>query len=261
MDSIIVRTSPPGGRMRWTARSAALVLTLASLSLAQEAPDPFLPERILAPNALVHLSVPQSASISEDYAKSNLAKLVNHPEVKGFWDSFNSWWTRRRTQPAGGQPSFNDQAKQMIGLTIDEVWDLLQGPLSFSLYDVPMGEEHKLDLVLTLGAPDAGKLEKAASALKEAAKKNGSLKDGEYAHAGVTVREFGDNHLRLYYTVIQKTLLVTTQQARIEQLIDAAADKAFAGLREDAAFKAARARVAPDNRHFFLLYLNLGQTI
>ncbi|HLY09761.1 MAG TPA: DUF2950 family protein, partial [Planctomycetota bacterium] len=140
-------------------------------------------------------------------------------------------------------------------------WDLLQGPLSFSVYDVPMGDPHKLDLVLTLGAPDAAKLEKAAVKLKEAAKRNGAPKEGEYSRAGSTIREFGEDPLHLYYTVLQKTLIVTTQQARIEQIVDGAADKAFAGLREDAAYKTARTRVAPDNRHFFLLYYNLGQTL
>ena len=247
--------------MRWYSRSAALFLALASLSVAQEAPDPFLPERILGQNALIHLSIPQSASLSDDYAKSNLSKLVNHPEIRPFVASFESWWKRRKTQPAGGKPSFNDQAREAIGLSIDEVWDLLQGPLSFSLYDVPVGGPHKLDLVLTLGAPDPVKLEKAAAALRDAAKKGGNLQEKETAHGGLTIREFGDAELRLYYTVLQKTLVVTTQMERIVQMIDAAADKTFAGLREDAAFKTARARVSPDNRHFFLIYLNLGQTL
>jgi hypothetical protein len=247
--------------MRWYARSAALILALASLTLAQDAPDPFLAERILPQNALVHLAIPQSAFLSGDYAKSNLSRLVNDPEVRPFVASFESWWIRRKTQPAGGRPSFNDQVRETIGLTIDEVWGLLQGPLSFSIYDVPMGDPHKLDLVLTLGAPDPSKLEKAAAALKDAAKRNTALKEGEYARAGVTIREFGDDQLRLYYTVLQKTLIVTTQQARIEEIADGAADKAFAGLREDAAYKTARARVSPDSRHFFLAYLNLGQTL
>ena len=247
--------------MRWYARSAALILAFASLTLAQEAPDPFLAERILPQNALVHLSIPQSAALSADYEQSNLARLVHDPEVRPFIASLESWWIRRKTQPAGGRPSFNDQARETIGLTIDEVWALLQGPLSFSVYDVPMGDPHKLDLVITLGAPDPSKLEKAAAALKDAAKRNASLKEGEYSRAGVTIREFGDDQLRLYYTVLQKTLIVATQQARMEQIADAAADKAFAGLREDSAFKAARALVAPDHRHFFLAYLNLGQTL
>jgi hypothetical protein len=247
--------------MRRTARSATLILAFATLCIAQEAPDPFFPEKILAQNALIHLSIPQSAFLSADYAQSNLSKLLNDPEVRPFIASFETWWKRRKTQPAGGAPSFNDRARQEIGLSIDEVWDLLQGPLSFTMYDGPISETHKLDLVLTLGAPDPEKLMKAAGALKEAAKRNNSLRDGEYARGAVTIREFGDEHLRLYYTVLQKTLVVTTQQARIEQLVDAAADPAFAGLREDAAFKSARARVSPDNRHFFLAYLNLGQVL
>jgi len=153
-------------------------------------------------------------------------------------------------------------SKQMTGLTIDEIWDLLQGPLSFALYDVPSSDQHKLDLVLSLGAPDGAKLEKAAFALKENLKQQGgNLTEGEYARAGATIREFGNNELRLYYTLIQKTLIIATRQERMDQIVDAAADKNFAGLREDAAFKAARARVAPENRHFFLLYANIGQTL
>jgi hypothetical protein len=251
--------------MRPYARAAALVLALATLCLAQEAPDPFLPERILPQNALVFLSVPQSAAVSQDYAGSNLAKLLAHPEVKGFLAPFEAWVNRRKTQPApaGGRPvpSLNEQAKALIGLSVDEILDLLQGPLTFSLYDVPLSDQHKLDLVLTLGAPDAGKLEKAAAALKENLKQQNNLKEGEYSRAGATIREFGDNSFRLYYTILQKTLIVATRQERMDQIVDGAADPAFAGLREDAAFKPCRARVAPDNRHFFLLYANLAQAL
>lgn len=251
--------------MRWYARSAALMFALASLTIAQEAPDPFLPERILGRNALLHLSIPQSASLSGDYAKSNLSKLVNHPEVRGFVASFESWFQKRKTQPVqknGRQePSWNDMARETIGLTIDEVWELLQGPLTATLYDVPLGEQHKVDFVLTLGAVDPAKLEKGAKAFRETIKKNSNVKEGEFAHAGVTIREFGDDQVRIYFALVQKTLIVTSQQARIEQMIDAAADKAFAGLREDAVFKAARAKVSADNRHFFLFYANLGHAL
>src|SRR6185295_2056646 len=126
-------------------RTAALGLALATLTIAQEAPDSFLAERILAPNALLFLSLPQSASITDDYAKSNLAKLVNHPEIKSFTGPLESWWKKRKTQPAnvGGRmtPSYNEMARQMTGLTIDEIWDLLQGPLSFAVYDVPSSDQ------------------------------------------------------------------------------------------------------------------------
>jgi hypothetical protein len=125
---------------------------------------------------------------------------------------------------------------------------------------VPLSEQHKLDLVFTLGASDGPKLEKAAAALKENLKQQNNLKEGEYNRAGLTIREFGDESFRLYYTFVQKTLVVATRQERIEQIADGVADKNFAGLREDAAFKPCRARVAPDNRHFFLLYANLAQT-
>jgi len=178
--------------MRPFARAAALVLALATLTIAQEAPDPFLPERILPQNALVFLSIPQSAAVSQDYGGSNLAKLINHPEIKGFTAPFEAWLNRRKTQPtqAGGRPgpSLNEQSKAMIGLSVDEILELLQGPLTFALYDVPLSDQHKLDLVFTVGAADAGKLEKAAAALKENLKQQGNLKEGEYSRAGATVR-------------------------------------------------------------------------
>ena len=252
--------------MRPSIRAALLGLALAGLTIAQEPPDSFLAERILPPNALVYLSVPQTAAGSEDYAKSNLAALVNHPEIKSFTGPFESWWKKRKTQPAnvGGrmEPSFNDMAKGMTGLTIDEIWDLLQGPLAFAAYDLPLSDQHKLDLVLTLGAPDGGKLEKAAAAIKDTLKQQGgNLKEGEYSRAGTTIRDFGDDAFRLYYALIRKTLVVATRQERMDQIADAAADPNFAGLREDPPFKAARSRLAPENRHLFLLYANIGQAL
>jgi hypothetical protein len=247
--------------MRSIVRGAALALTLATLTLAQEAPDPFLAERILPQNALVYLSMPQNSWKSPEYATSNLFKLINHPEIKAFSEPIQKWLNKRKTQQVGNQPSINDTVKQMTGLSLDEIETLYEGPISFALYDVPMSDQHKLDLVFTLGAPDLAKLEKAAATLKENLKQQGNLKEGEYSRAGTTVREFGDNAFRVYYAFIQKTLVVATRQERMDQIVDAAADKAFAGLREDASFKAARARVAPENKHFFLVYLNLGQAL
>lgn len=246
------------------ARAAVLILALGSLTLAQDAPDSFLAERVLPQNALAFLSIPQSPATSADYAKSNLAKLVNHPEIKSFLAPFEAWVNKRKNQPApaGARPAppFNEQSKAVTGLTIDEIWDLLQGPLGFAVYDVPISPQHKIDLVLTLGSPDGAKLEKAASTLKDTFKAQNNLKEGEYTRAGLTIREFGDDNLRLYYTFIQKTLILATRQERIDEIADGAANAAYAGLKEDPAYKAARARVSPDNRHFFLLYANLAQT-
>jgi len=52
--------------MRPIARTLALGLVLATLTLAQEAPDSFLAERILPQNALVFLTIPQSALVTGD---------------------------------------------------------------------------------------------------------------------------------------------------------------------------------------------------
>src|SRR5678815_3241354 len=112
--------------MRPSARAAALVLLLATMSLAQEAPDPFLAERILPQNALAFLSIPQSAGLADDYAKSNLAKMIEHPEVKSFTEPLEKWWKKRKTQAVQDNgraiPSFNEQCKMMTGLTVDEIW-------------------------------------------------------------------------------------------------------------------------------------------
>jgi hypothetical protein len=255
----------PGGFMRPISRAVVLILGIASLTMAQEAPDPFLAERILPQNALVFLSIPQSSFLSAEYAKSNLAKLVDHPEIRSFIGPLESWWKRRKTLPvqAAGRmtPSFNDQIKEMTGLTIDEIWELLQGPLSCAVYDLPVGDPHKLDVVLTLGASDGAKLEKAAVALKDGFRRNGGVKEGEFARGGTTIHEFGNNSFRVYHALIRKTIIVATRQERIEQIVDASVDKAFAGLQEDPAFKAARARVAPESRHLFLFYANLTQTL
>src|SRR5258706_3373599 len=124
--------------MRPIARSAALILALASLTLAQEEPDPFLAERILPQNPLVYLSIPQSATVAQDYAKSNLARLINHPEIKSFFQPFEAWLNKRKTKAAqganGASPSFNEQSKGLTGLSIDEFLDLLQGPLAVAVY-------------------------------------------------------------------------------------------------------------------------------
>lgn len=239
-------------------RTLAALALLAALLGGQEPPDPFLTERILSPGALLYLSVPQSPAASEDYAKSHLARLFRNEEVASFLEPLEKWWKRRKTE-AGADPSWNDAVKEFTGFTIDELWDLLGGPLSAAVYDLPLNEEHALDIVLSLGAADPNRLSKAAATFKETLRKNGAnLAEGEFRHQGATVYELGVDEVKFFYTVTQKTLLVATSQDRIRKVLDAAADKTAQGLRADPKFKAARARAAPGDRHLALLYLDLS---
>lgn len=238
---------------------AAPALLLCLAALGQEAPDPFLMERVLPPGALLYLAVPQSARLSEDYRQSHLARFLENEEIRPFADSLLKWWKRRKNDGVRGEPSWNELLRQMWGLSIDELWDLLGGPLSLAVYDLPFNEEHKLDLVLSLGSPDAKKLSGAVAKLKAAAKQQGAnLAEGEFKHQGTTVHEVALDDFKLYHALVGNTLVVTTDQERIETIISAFGDQEFAGLREDPAFKGARARVAAENRHFLLMHLNLS---
>jgi hypothetical protein len=249
--------------MRTPVLAALLTGLLAPLAFVQEGPDPFLMERILPPGTLLYLSVPQSPAASEGYLKSNLRAALEHPEVRPFIESFETWWKRRKTEalPAANpqNPSWNDVVRNEVGLSIDEIWDLLGGPLAFALYDVPLNEEHKLDLVLGLGAPDAGKLQQAATRIKDALKKSaGEVLEGEFAHGGTKVCEISIHRTSFYYALVEKTLVVATARERMEKIISAAADPALPGLRQDARFKEARARTAPDDRHLALAYADVA---
>ncbi len=239
-------------------RIPVLGAVLAALAVGQGAPDPFLMERLLPQDALLYVSVPQSASLAEDYKKSHLARLVDHPEIRAFTAPVEAWWKKRKNEATATGPSWNEMVRESAGLTIDEIRDLLQGPLSFAVYDVPLNEERKLDLVLSAGA-DTAKLRRAAESFKAALKRQGAeLQESEYQHRGTTVYGLGMGDFRFFYAVVERTFVFATLQQRLEGIIAAAADRTFAGLREDPKFKSARARVAPENRHLLLAWLNVS---
>lgn len=249
------------------ARAAALALALASLSFGPQAgPDPHFLERLLPPDALFYLSIPQSPAASEDYARSALARFWEHPEIRAFREPIERWWHKRKTEPVqfAGEvlPSWNDAVRQEVGLSIDEIWDLLGAPLGFAVLDLPVNEQHKLDLVLSLGAPDPAKLRRAVGELKKTAQRQAQdLTEGEFRHEGVTVHEFGSNEIRFYFAFVENTLLVTTLAERIQGLISAAAGRDAKALRGHPAFSAARGHAVPENRHFFLSFLNTAAVL
>ena len=45
--------------------------------------EPFLMEKILPQNALLHLSIPRSEKVALGYVGSNLKKMLDHPEIRG----------------------------------------------------------------------------------------------------------------------------------------------------------------------------------
>jgi hypothetical protein len=251
-----------------SARAATLALALTTLSFGlQAAPDPHLLERLLPPDVLFYLSIPQSSAASQDYARSGLARFWEHPEIRAFRRPIERWWHKRKTEPVqfAGEvfPSWNDAVRQTVGLSIDEIWEVLRAPLGFALLDLPVNEQHKIDLVLSLGAPDLGKLRRTLDEFKKAVQRNapGRLAEGEFRHEGVTVHELGSDEVRFYFAFVENTLLVATQAERMKGLISAAADRNFKGLRANASFAAARRHVAPENRHFLLSFLNTAAVL
>jgi hypothetical protein len=81
--------------MRTPLMPILLAVLLAPVAFVQEGPDPFLMERVLPPGAILYLSIPQSPAASEGYLKSNLRAALEHPEVRPFIESFETWWKRR----------------------------------------------------------------------------------------------------------------------------------------------------------------------
>lgn len=235
-------------------RSAGLALAALLLGVVQDAPaDPFAGERWLPPGPLFYLQAPGT---SKDYPTSALKRFLDHEEIRAFLEPVEAWVESRKTKPATPDaPPLDEMARAVTGLSIDEILGVFEGPLSAALYDLPLGPERHLDLAFTLG--DAGgTLPRAASRLREALKRqNPRLSEGEFKHQGVVIHEIGDDELRIYSAVVQKTLIVATRQSRIEQIVAAAAAPG-ASLKDDAGYTAARARVAPDDRHLAFAWLD-----
>ncbi len=245
--------------MRRFAQGAFLALLLGPPTAGQESADPDLMERVLAPDALLYLSIPRSDGIPEAYRGSNLHKLVNHPEVRDLIGPLERHWAKRKneaaTGPKGEIPSWNEQFRSEAGLTIDELREFLRGPLSLAVYDLPSGEGHALDLAFSLGAADAEKTRKQAGLLLEALrKKAGTFTESESPHEGTVIREIAADELAFFYAMVRKNLVLATNPDRLRKIISVAA--APPAALPEGRFKTARARVSPDNLHFFLLHLD-----
>src|SRR5687767_8644333 len=183
--------------MRLVTRLSALLVAAGALGLTQERLDPFAMERLLAPGALLYLSVPQSPAASEDYAGSAVRRFWENDEIRAFKAPFEAWWVKRKTQgvqlpgrPAS--PSFNDIVRAETGLSIDELWQVFSGPLTAAIYDVPLGQAHSLDIVLALGAPDLAALQRLAGQAKDVLKRGGGFQNGQFAHEDRTLHELGN---------------------------------------------------------------------
>jgi hypothetical protein len=248
--------------MHTVTRISALLAMASAFGLAQERLDPFALERLLAPGALLYLSVPQSPAASEDYAKSAVKRFWENDEIRAFKAPLENWWAKRKTQgvqlpgrPAS--PPFNEIVRAETGLTIDELWQVFSGPFSAAVYDVPAGGAHALDLVLALGSPDIAALQRLSGQAKDVLKRGGGgVKDGQFTHEGRTLYELGNDQIKLYYTFLENHLILTTLQPRLEQIVTASVKKQGPALRDAADFKGARARIAPDNRHLLHLHVN-----
>lgn len=239
---------------------AALVLFSSPIVLSsQDAADPFLLEKLLPSDTILYLSIPNDPARGEDFRKSNLHNLLNHPEIRFFLEPFERYLAKRknedRERPGGTEPSWNRLLQHGIGLTIDELFRLLQGPIGFAVVDLPVNPEHTLDLVFTLGADDAGRLEESAAKFREAILKNNpSLEEGEYQFQGKTIRRIGDNELTLFHAVLGRTLIVATSQNRIEDLLSRKEAKPLASHDP---FRTVCSHVSPDRNHLFLGYLSV----
>ena len=245
---------------------ALLAIGLALVS-GQDKPDPFALERLLPPDALFVLSLPRTPAAAKGYDGSELRKLWEHPEVRAFLAPFEAWLEKRRTARvpdlAGRpQPSFDELSQQVSGLTLDELWGVLQGPLGVAVYDLPVGPRRQLDLVFAIGAADGAALGRTAAKVREAiARQNGGrLKEGEFQKDGVTLHELGDDAFKIYWAVLNRTLYVTTRQERLEQMA-ASSVKPGASLLDDPTYRNARLQVSPDESHFVSAWLGVANVL
>jgi hypothetical protein len=84
--------------------------------------------------------------------------MLDHPEVKAFTEPLEKWWKKRKTRPSRqrpGDPVLQRAVQDDDGAHGRRDLGRAPGPLSFAIYDVPMSDQHKLDLVLTSAPPTA----------------------------------------------------------------------------------------------------------
>ena len=232
-------------------------LFFSPLLLSAEDPDPFFLEKLLPENTLLYLSIPNNAGVSEDYQKSTLHRLLQHPEVKSFLEPLEAYVAKRRKEEDKWRILGDETWRKMTGLTLEEIWELARGPIAFAILDLPLNEEHTLDVVLSVGNPDPARLKDAASKVAEVVKKESQNPlDSESTFKGVPIRAFGGRELTIYSASIGKTYFFTTQESRIHQIITASVEKGTNSLETSNSFRTARERISPRGRHFLLAYLN-----
>src|ERR1043166_3758619 len=93
----------------------------ALLSLPGQKPDPELLTKLAPADAYFYLSIPNDPVRAEEYQRSNLHRLVEHPEVRKFVDPIKDAIRDLLKK--------DDVVTKETGLTLDEIWGLLGGPL------------------------------------------------------------------------------------------------------------------------------------
>src|SRR5438876_1215725 len=114
--------------------SVTVVLTVgavwAILGWPRQRFDPELLAKLAPANTYFYLSVPNDPERGEEYKRSHLHRLVDHAEVRKFVEPIESMVRDLLKK--------DDLVNKTTGLTLDEIWALLGGPLGAAVFDVPV---------------------------------------------------------------------------------------------------------------------------
>lgn len=234
------------------------VLTSAVMAVPQEAADPFFLEKRLPPETFFYLSVPHDPARGADFARSHLRKFMNHSEIRGFVEPIEKYLYKRLREDrfirGVTEPSWNKVVRDEIGLSVDELAALaIGGPLSIAVIDIPINPEHTIDIVLRIGG-STEKLEQAATRIKKKlTDRDLDLVESQYEYKKHTIHELGAEHFSIYHTILEKSVVVTTSQPRMESIIDGP-ESNLAGFKP---FATVRKQVSPDDKHLLFGYVGV----
>ena len=247
------------------ARRILIALLVPVLALSCSGPDAESPKQellagLVPDSTFFYLSIPNDPQREEEYRKSNLHKLVNHPSVKRFIEPLESYVSELIDK--------DENVKQAAGLSIREFMDLLGGPLVIAVFEVEvppppgmpkgMPAQAMPNVVLSIEAENTDKLKQAAEKVKKALAAQPGWEIKEEKVLGQTVYSAGSEMQGFHYTLFGHTIVASLSRAHLESLISRKADGAAGSLAENARFKKVLAKASPDGRHLALAYIALG---
>jgi hypothetical protein len=212
--------------------------------------DPDFLAKLAPADAYFYLSIPNDPERTEEFKRSNLHRLIHHPEVQKFVEPIQTMIRDllKKDDPVG----------KATGLTLDEIWSLLGGPLGVAVFDVAVESQPMPSVALSISAEDALKIKEAADKVRKKLGSEPGWEAKESVVHGHTVVSLGTEPMGVHFSILGRTIILSPSRPHLEALLGRLEKGAQGSLSQDSRFRSLRKKLAREDRALATAYIGLG---